>query len=341
MRTLHDISASVIYGILGGCMLLMLTVIPVKAQHISADSSSFLMGQQVNLTLELNTDKDAQINWPSISDTFTRFFEVIKSSRIDTLVDASGNWNLSQVLTITSFDTGYHAIPPIAFAVRLPGSQEFVQMESEPLLLQVKGIPVDKSADIKDLKPILRVPYTFADFLPWILGILLLALLVALIWFFIWSRKNNKPLIKIPSRPPPPAHVIALSKLEELKKKQLWQKGMIKEYHTSLTDILRSYLEAIYKINAAEMTSFEILQALKQQIIEENQLKELKKVLELADMAKFAKARPMAADNELSFNLVLNFIKSTAPARHEPENGNQPIAEATADQETEKMGEHV
>lgn len=89
------------------------------------------------------------------------------------------------------------------------------------------------------------------------------------------------------------------------------------------------------------MTSYEILQAMKQQIIEESRLKELKKVLELADMAKFAKARPMAADNELSFNLALNFIKSTAPAPKEQRNGNQQVAEATVEQETEKMGEHV
>jgi hypothetical protein len=322
-------------------MLMLLSFSPLKAQHISADSSSFLMGQQVNLTLELNTMKDAQVNWPFFTDTLTRSFEVVKAGRVDTLVNASGDWTLTQVLTITSFDTGFHAIPPIPFAVRLPGAQEFSQMESEPLLLEVKSVSVDQTADIKDLKPILRVPYTFADFLPWMLGLLVVALLAALIWFFIWSRKNNKPLLKIPSRPPPPAHVIALSQLEELKKKQLWQKGQIKEYHTRLTDILRRYLEAVYTITAAEMTSYEILQAMKQQIIEESRLKELKKVLELADMAKFAKARPMAADNELSFNLALNFIKSTAPAPKEQRNGNQQVAEATVEQETEKMGEHV
>lgn len=322
-------------------MLLLLPFHPLRAQHISVDSSSFLMGQQVNLTLELNTLKDAQVNWPSFTDTITRFFEVIKAGRVDTLVSDTGDWTLTQVLTITSFDTGFHAIPPIPFAVRVPGASDFSLTESKPLLLEIKSVTVDQAADIKDLKPILRVPYTFADFLPWILGLLLLALLVALIWFFIWSRKNNKTLIKIPARPPPPAHVTALGKLEELKKQQLWQKGQVKEYHTRLTDILRSYLEAIYEINAAEMTSFEIMQGMRQQVIEENQLKEVKKVLELADMAKFAKARPMAADNELSFNLTVNFINSTAPVSKKQVNGSQQLSEAPVDTETEKTGKNV
>lgn len=325
-------------GFLG---LFLFFATPLVAQKVSVDSSSFLLGQQVNLTLELSTPKDAQVNWPLFSDTITKSVEVVRAAKIDTLLLDDGSRLLRQVLTITSFDTGFHAIPPIIFAVRQGGAGEFTNLESQPFLLEVKGVAVDESADIKDIKPILKVPYTFADFLPWILGLLVVALLVALVWFFLWSRKNNKTLLKIPSRPPPPPHVTALAALDELKKQQLWQKGQVKEFHTRLTDILRTYLEAVFTINAAEMTSYEIIQAMKEQVLEENRLKDLKKVLELADMAKFAKARPMAADNELSFNLTVNFIKGTAPMLNHTVDVKQEVLAESVETGPHKTGENV
>ncbi|GAB1405727.1 BatD family protein [Lentimicrobium sp.] len=313
----------------------------IKAQKVTADSSSFLIGEQVNVNLELTIPIGAQADWPVYKDTLTRFFEIIKTGRLDTVTNASGDLTIKQVLTITSFDTGYHAIPPLTFMVKLAGSQEFEPRESNPLLLEVKGVNVDQNAEIKDIKPIISVPYTFADFLPWILGVLGIVLLAFLIWYYIRRRKSNKPLIKIPSRPPPPAHIIAMEQLEALRKKQLWQKGQLKDYYTSLTDILRAYLQAVYDIPAAEMTSYEILQVLKKLVMDESRINELKRIFELADMVKFARARPLGADNELSFTLALSFVKSTAPATKQPENNAQEVSSASIDHETEKRDEPV
>ena len=101
--------------------------------------------------------------------------------------------------------------------------------------------------------------------------------------------------------------------LEQLKQKQLWQAGQDKAYFTELTDILRVYIDRRFGINAVEMTSSEIMEALKHnsetRLVNEN----LNEILRIADFVKFANQRPLADDNELSFRYAMNFIDATKP----------------------------
>ena len=63
--------------------------------------------------------------------------------------------------------------------------------------------------------------------------------------------------IKIPIRP---AHEIALEELNKLDAEKIWQQGNFKSYHTSLTDIIRMFIEHRWQVNAMELTTDEILQ---------------------------------------------------------------------------------
>ena len=40
-----------------------------------------------------------------------------------------------------------------------------------------------------------------------------------------------------------PLHKLALQKLDQLAREELWQKGFIKDYHSRITDIIREYFE--------------------------------------------------------------------------------------------------
>lgn len=305
------------------CILLVLAATPeAHAQKLTADTTGLTIGQQINLNLEITVEKGEKVEWPSLLDTLTKSVEIVRRSAIDSVVDAaSGSIIYRQKLVITSFDTGFHVVPPILFRVLSPVSADFTSKESAPLLLSVSGVSIDPEAEIKDLKPVLEAPYTLRDFLPWILLLLAIALLAVLGWFYYQSRKKNKPLIKLTLRQPKPAHLIALEQLELLKTEQLWQKGQIKDYYSRLTDILRSYFELRFNVNAVEMTSDEIISSMKDELSDAQRLNDLKKILSLADMAKFAKARPMGADNELSHTLAVAIVNSTKPAPElNPEN---------------------
>lgn len=305
------------------CILLILSAsFEVRAQKLIADTTGLTIGQQINFSLEITLEKDEKVQWPALLDTLTKSVEIVRRSEVDSVIDAaSGVKTYRQTLVITSFDTGFHVVPPVAFRVFDPEINDFSIKETEPFLLSVSGVAVDMEAEIKDLKPVLEAPYTLRDFLPWILLLLAVALLAVLGWFYYQSRKKNKPLIKLTLRQPKPAHVIALEQLELLKTEQLWQKGQIKDYYSRLTDILRSYFELRFNVNAAEMTSDEIISSMKDELSDAQRLNDLKKILSLADMAKFAKARPLGADNELSHTLAVAIVNSTKPAPElNPEN---------------------
>lgn len=297
--------------------------ITASAQTLNADTNAFVIGKQIDLTLEFYAEKGNKIIWPAFSDTLSNAVEIINAGKPDSVADASGKTVFSQKLTITSFDTGFHVIPPIRFGTIPAGQSDTIFSETQPLLIQVLNVEVDSAAEIKDLKPVLNAPYTFLDFLPWILALLAVAFIILLIWFIYQSRKKNKPIIKLPAKPKKPPYEIALEKLLQLKNDQLWQKGQIKEYYSELTDILREYFEARFGVAAAEMTSDEIIYAMKDHLADAGRMNDLKKILENSDMAKFAKARPSGADNELSHTLAMAIVNSTKPTpelKKTPEN---------------------
>lgn len=290
------------------------------AQKAIPDTSRFLIGQQIKLTLELEVNKGDRVNWPSLNDTLTKSVEIISKGLVDTLTTPDNRIRLTQELLITSFDTGFQVIPPIPFGVSTAGSGETTELFSPAGLLEVLNVQVDMAGDIKDLKPVMKAPYTLRDFIPYLLMLLGLMLLGLLIWFYIRNRRQNKPLIKLPSKPQPLPHQVAIAGLEELKREQLWQKGQVKEYHSRLTDILRTYFEARFGVDAPEMTSDEIADAMKDHLSDKERMADLKNILSMADMAKFAKARPMGADNELSMTLALSIVSSTIPLPVRKEN---------------------
>jgi len=110
--------------------------------------------------------------------------EIIKKAKIDTIYSENNELTtLSQKLTITSFDSGYYAIPPIRFLYKEHGDTNIYTEETQALLLEVITIPVDTTQAFKDIKTPIKAPYTFREAMPWILiGIaaILITLLVQL-----------------------------------------------------------------------------------------------------------------------------------------------------------------
>lgn len=302
---------------LGRLLILIISVCPLLAfsQVVKPDTTRFLIGNKINANIELEILPGSKLEWPVLTDTLSKSIEIISKSKPDTITrEGIDKLLVRQLISITSFDTGFLVIPPLTFKVTQPGSQSPQILTSQPVLLEVLNVQVDLKGDIKDIKPLIKAPYTFRDFLPWLLMLLAAGLTGFLIWFYLRKRKQNKPFIKLPAKPQKPPHIIAIEELELLKQEQVWQKGQVKEYYTRLTDILRAYFEARFGVLAAEMTSDEIMNAMKDLLNDAAMTGDLKKLLSLSDMAKFAKAQPIAADNELSLTYARSVIMNTAPA---------------------------
>lgn len=292
-----------------------------KGQEIKAtatlDSNSIQIGQQIKLQLSIqyrvDNGKRMSIQWPEIADTIRKEVEVVSQSRIDTIINKNDPFQFTQTKTlyITSFDSGYWALPPFKFIV----NNDTNGIKTDPLLLQVNTIAVDTTLTIKDIKPPYEETYTWLDWLKdnmYIVYTSLAAILLIILIIYItrYYSKKERPMV-IVEVPKIPAHIIALEKLDKLKEEKLWQEGKLKQYHSSLTDILREYIENRFKIPALEQTTDEILFGFRNVAIDEESKMKLKQVLILGDLVKFAKEQPLSTENERSLEYSYNFVNGT------------------------------
>ncbi|HRD53602.1 MAG TPA: hypothetical protein PKY96_13230, partial [Flavobacteriales bacterium] len=131
-------------------------------------------------------------------------------------------------------------------------------LETEPLLLQVDGFPVDAASVPADIKPIHRLPFSplwwAMQHWTWIAGALATALLAAIIVFLV-RRKRVPTEAAAPQEAPVALHERVLAQLDALEQERLWQQGLHKPYQSRLTDLLRGYIEERYQVPALERTT--------------------------------------------------------------------------------------
>jgi hypothetical protein len=278
------------------------------------DTNAMLIGDQVKLELRFSFPEKTLIRWPLIGDTIINGIQVTDRSKIDTSFSQDKKTvTISQVLRITSFDSGFYMIPPLRFYYRLPPDTAIKFAQTETLLLKVHTLAVDTTKAIKPIKGPIKVPLTFREILPYLLiGILIILIILGLIYYFK-KRKKAEPIFQIRLKADLPPHEIALSELEKLRIRKLWQEGRIKEYHSDLTDIIRNYIERRYGIMAMEMTSLEILGAIKTtDHLPGEIMDKLNYILTLADLVKFAKMQPLPTENDMSMDNAVRFVRETA-----------------------------
>lgn len=298
--------------------LVLLALIHVQAttQEVQfstrLDTSNILIGDQVNYRMQLRIPQGYAFEWPRLADSLTSKVEILSMGTIDTIAGKDGFVTVNQVFTITSFDTGYYLIPPVAIKYKENNqSDEILMTESEPFLLNVFSIPVDLSQPIKPIKGPIAVPVTFMEMLPWILLVLAIG---ATIWFLAKRKKKAAPITIFKPKPKLPPHVIALDELEKLKREKLWQQGLIKDYYSRLSEVIRQYIEDQYSIPAIESTTYDTMQLVRRKGLGLESIKLLQDLLELADLVKFAKAKPLPSEHDHSMNSAVRFVKITSPA---------------------------
>lgn len=299
------------FGVVLAVFLLEYNVAFSQNAQVTAvlDSQEILIGDQINLDLSVVLQDESTVKWPQFKDTIAGQIEIIESSMLDSTKKETGETVLSQRVVITSFDTGFIVLPPIDFKFNNDSLQV---LSTEPLLIFVSDIPVDTEADIKDIKEPYEVPFNWKKWLIW--GLIVLGVIGLIIGLILYIKKLRAKSQETPvARPKPkrPAHEIALEKLETLRQKKLWQNDQVKAYYIELSDIVREYIEFQFDVLALEMTTDEIISALQLKGIEDEKIKPLKAMLQMADLAKFAKYKPLANENELNFETAKTFINQT------------------------------
>lgn len=288
-------------------IILLVSALGLKAQqrdaHAELASQEIRLGEQTELIIEAEAAAGPVV-WPALNDTLTQRIRIVGTSAIDTISDRG---ILRRVIRITSFDTGYWAVPPISISI---GNRS---AETEPLLLHVIGAPLDANGAMRGEKPLIVLPFSplwwIRQHAAWLIGA---AVVAAVAFLFLLLMKRRKPSLQgSPLEAVLPLHERVLGLLQELDRQRLWQQGEHKSYQSQLTDILRGYIEERFHVPALERTTDELLQELRVSPMRAEHHAHLGNMLHAADLVKFAKAIPTSAENEQLMAGAVRFVLET------------------------------
>lgn len=273
------------------------------------DTNNLLIGERIKLKLEVESKPNYLVIWPQFTDTLGKL-EIVKRNKIDT-IQKDNNLLYSQILEITSFESGTFIVDPFTFVYEKKGSGNLVTTSTNSFSLTFNTVEIDSTAEIKDIKSPIEFPLTFEEILPYIIYTVMGIILIIGIYFIIkrFKSKPKEEIIRYDASIP--ADLEALEALKSLENEKLWQRSLFKEYYTKLTDILRTFIHRRYDINSFEMTSEEILKELETKEVPLDAFNLLKNIFTVADLAKFARLQPIANENTEAIENSFKFVNLT------------------------------
>ncbi|WP_445386601.1 hypothetical protein ACT6NV_07310 [Robiginitalea sp. IMCC44478] len=304
--------------VIGGATLLF-AALNLQAQSqpeisTSVDTTSIRIGEQIRFTVRVETDSSSVVFFPE-GQTFSPL-ETVEAFMTDTTRKAD-RILLEKTYALTQFDSGAYLLP--TQRIEVDGKGYF----TDSLLISVATVPVDtvtqKMYDIKPLIGVDRDPLSWLRTLGWVLLVLLLAG-IAVYWFFI----RKKPLSPEEEEALLPPFERAMRELKRLETSRYLIQDEFKQYYTELTDIVRSYLEEEVHVSALESTTSELILKLEllkdagQLRLEPDTLIQFRKILETADLVKFAKSKPEVSRAEQDRLVVESIVVKTKEAIPEP-----------------------
>ena len=291
-----------------------IAILQLSAQEVMpkamVNQNEAVIGDHINLNLSIGIPKSYLVQFPVIPDSIGKIL-FVRTAKIDT-TQRNDSLFLERNLTITSFDTGTFEIPPFTFFLKKTDDTSIYPLSTNRLFLKYSGIAIDTAKPIKDIKPPFKVPASFWDYF-WYIFIPLLIIAIAYFGYKYYKKHKKAYIPKRAYDPDIPAHIQALNDLHYLDEQKLWQKGEFKKYHSELSEILRLYIERRYSFPALEETTSDILDEIDTRISTESFKKDLKQILELADLVKFAKYIPLPNENSNSMDKAIEFVNYTKP----------------------------
>lgn len=284
-------------------LLLFTTSLFAQKVTTSIDSTKKKIGAEFKLTLKTDVDTFSKVKFPN--GKFFGNLEVLESYKIDTI--RNGNrYELIKKYGLTQFDSGKYLIPKLPVIIN--GKKVF----SDSIKIEISDVKVDTlKQKMYDIKNIIPVKSDFGNWWIYLLILLGLAVIGYFVYRFIKKKKTEEKPVVIEFKSPIEK---ATTLLQQLEKKELWQKGEIKSYYSELTDIARNYIEEEIQIPAMESTTSELIEGLrnaakqKKLKLSSETVENLEKVLKQADLVKFAKVKPLDYEIEEDKKRISNTI---------------------------------
>jgi hypothetical protein len=284
------------------------------------DTTSILVGDHLNVNIEMKAPKDIVWEIPLFGDSLNGF-EILKQEKGEKTEDEQ---NVVQhlKLVVSRYDSGKFVFPPLGFFYHTTTDTAKRVAESRAFFINVNTLEVDAQKGIRDIAQPLSVPWTFWEIMLYVGIVVAILLAIYFAWYYYEKKKMKQPLFVREEEKRPP-HEVALEALRRLEGEKLWQRGFVKQFHSEVTEIIRRYIEGRYHIIAIDMTSDEILSAMRRKkSIDKEVMKPLENFFSLADWVKFAKYTPSEKENEEMIPIAIAFVEKTMSVSEEIEIAN-------------------
>lgn len=284
-----------------------------------ADTLAMRIGEQIRLRIELKHDKAFDWSPVLIPDSLGPFEVVGRNAW--SKQNSGRNIIHRQSLLITCFDSGTKVVPALSFSFQQGASMQTTK--SEAIAIQVHGVAVDSLA-LKPIKAPVPSPLRFREVAPYLAMAAIIGMGIwGIIWYRRYLRRKRLQPVYVPPAPPTPAHIWAQMQLDDLQSRNLLERGEDKAFYAWLSEIFRGYIERRYGLQALELSSSELLDALPELMPAPELNGMAKKLLLQADLVKFAKRRPTTDEGQEDITRVRMFVEKTREREAHPEAGSE------------------
>lgn len=301
-------------------LALILSVIAfqqLSSQTISVraytDKTAYEIGDYIYFTIEISHNQDLKVQKPALTE-YAKGIEILKSDA-PTVEESNNGKKIFYRFIIAMYDSADVVFPPIPINYQLGRDTTSYVAFTNSVQFTVSSLQVNISEDIKDVKPPITIPIDLLFFVI-VISIIVIVLLLSLYYY----RKNQKKKQRLSTRKRVyivPPHVKALTELHALEEKKLWQQGLVKQYHSEITEIIRRYFEERFRILALESSTSEIMTQLNRVVLPEDIYKTINEFLNNADLVKFAKYKPLPSINEEMMKQAISIVENTVPVKTE------------------------
>lgn len=274
---------------------------PIKME---VDTTNIRIGEQIEY--KLTVDNTETVVFPKLEMDSLKKVEVVEDLPVDTT-----KTKFIKKYLLTSFDSGSYVIPQQEVLINAKN------FKTDSLLIAVSTVKVDTlKQKLFPIKAVKNQPIIFDDYALYVwIGLAILLLIIAIVLYVVLRKKKEE--IPLEERIPP--YQLAMQRLGELDAKELLKQDKIKLYYIELTDIIRSYIERELKIPALESTTDELIEmildfkSMDKLDLPKETIKNLQKLLQEADLVKFAKFKPIAIEVEGHRSQTENIINNLRP----------------------------
>lgn len=271
---------------------------------IEGNKREFMIGDRIEYSFSA-----PKPNFETVLSTDYAFSDTL--SLISQHTDTTGK-EITYSFVFASFVEGEIALPE--YSIYKQSTTQALYSFSAPTI-KIKVPEIDTlNIEVKELKAIEKVPVTFGEILPvCLLAVLCVAVVLAAVYLirYLRKRRENRITSSVKQTETIPEDIEALKSLDILRQAHYIENNQTKQHYILLTDIVWKYIFRRFGINAFEMTSQQIVEALQEEQVGMENIERMRYLFFVADLVKFAKHQPSINENIETMQKSKDFVLDT------------------------------